>query len=160
MVSLVGWPKLVKSRLWRVFSWMYGVTVYEIVDTAATVSNPDFYTEIGSEQVPKSTIAALGKMPGSEGNHGQTARHRQYCVNVARFYTGCTTHVQRPQILWGHRSWFRVWKSDPFGTHCTLATCAQLVPQKPPESALSLPFCLKLGRWTAEVVSLLLVLSI
>ena len=24
--------------------------------------------EIGSEQIPKSTIAALGKMPGSEGN--------------------------------------------------------------------------------------------
>ena len=39
--------------------------------------------EIGSEQIPKSTIAALGKMPGSEGNHGQTAKHRQYCVNVA-----------------------------------------------------------------------------
>ena len=40
--------------------------------------------EIGSEQIPKSTIAAFGKMPGSEGNHGQTAKHRQYCVNVAR----------------------------------------------------------------------------
>ena len=40
--------------------------------------------EIGSEQTPKSTIAALGKMPRSEGKHGQTARHRQYCVNVAR----------------------------------------------------------------------------
>ena len=40
--------------------------------------------EIGSEQIPKSTIAALGKMPGSEGNHGQTAKHMQYCVNVAR----------------------------------------------------------------------------
>ena len=40
--------------------------------------------EIGSEQIPKSTIAALGKMPGSEGNYGQTAKHRQYCVNVAR----------------------------------------------------------------------------
>ena len=26
--------------------------------------------EIGSEQIPKSTIAVLGKMPGSEGNHG------------------------------------------------------------------------------------------
>ena len=37
--------------------------------------------EIGSEQIPKSTIAVLGKMPGSEGN--QTAKHRQYCVNVA-----------------------------------------------------------------------------
>ena len=24
--------------------WMYGVTVYEIVVTAATVPNPDFYT--------------------------------------------------------------------------------------------------------------------
>ena len=31
--------------------------------------------EIGSEQIPKSTIAALGKMPRSEGNHGQTAKH-------------------------------------------------------------------------------------
>ena len=40
--------------------------------------------EIRSEQIPKSTIAALGKMPGSEGNHGQTAKHRQCCVNVAR----------------------------------------------------------------------------
>ena len=40
--------------------------------------------EIGSEQIPKSTIAVLGKMPGSEGNHGQTAKHRQYCVNVGR----------------------------------------------------------------------------
>ena len=30
------------------------------------------------------TIAVLGKVPGSEGNHGQTAKHRQYCVNVAR----------------------------------------------------------------------------
>ena len=40
--------------------------------------------EIGSEQIPKSTISVLGKMPVSEGNHGQTARHRQYCVNVAR----------------------------------------------------------------------------
>ena len=40
--------------------------------------------EIGSEQIPKSTIAALGKMPGSEGNHGQTAKHRQYCMNVGR----------------------------------------------------------------------------
>ena len=39
--------------------------------------------EIGSEQISMSTIAALGKMPGSEGNHGQTAKHRQYCVNVA-----------------------------------------------------------------------------
>ena len=38
--------------------------------------------EIGLEQIPKSTIAALGKMPGS-GNHGQTAKHRQYSVNVA-----------------------------------------------------------------------------
>ena len=34
--------------------------------------------EIGSEQIPKSTIAALGKMPGSGGNHDQTAKHRQY----------------------------------------------------------------------------------
>ena len=33
--------------------------------------------EIGSEQIPKSTIAAL--MPGSESNYGQTAKHRQYC---------------------------------------------------------------------------------
>ena len=40
--------------------------------------------EIGSEQIPKSTIVAVGKVPGSEGNHGQTAKHRQYCVNVAR----------------------------------------------------------------------------
>ena len=40
--------------------------------------------EIGSEQISKSTIAALGKMPGSEGNQGQTAKHRQYSVNVAR----------------------------------------------------------------------------
>ena len=39
--------------------------------------------EIGSEQILKSTIVALGKMPGSKGNHGQTAKHRQYCVNVA-----------------------------------------------------------------------------
>ena len=40
--------------------------------------------EIGSEQIPKSTIAALGKMAGSEGNHCQTARHRQClcCVFV------------------------------------------------------------------------------
>ena len=38
--------------------------------------------EIRSEQIPKSTIAAL--MPGSESNYGQTAKHRQYCVNVAR----------------------------------------------------------------------------
>ena len=45
--------------------------------------------EIGSEQ--KSTIAALGKMPGSEGNHGQTAKHRQYCV-----YEPCLcTHCER-----------------------------------------------------------------
>ena len=40
--------------------------------TEGTVSK-----EIGSEQTPKSTIAALGKMPGSEGNHGQTAKHRR-----------------------------------------------------------------------------------
>ena len=40
--------------------------------------------EIGSVQLPKSMIAALGKMPGSEGNHDQTAKHRQYCANVAR----------------------------------------------------------------------------
>ena len=40
--------------------------------------------EIGSEQIPKSTIVALGKVPGSEGDHGQTAKHRQYCVSVAR----------------------------------------------------------------------------
>ena len=41
--------------------------------------------EIGSEQIPKSTIAALGKMPGSEGNHGQTAKHRQYCAFVTLY---------------------------------------------------------------------------
>ena len=29
-----------------------------------------FSKEIGSEQIPKSTIAALGVIPGSEGNHG------------------------------------------------------------------------------------------
>ena len=40
--------------------------------------------EMGSEQLPKSTIAALGKMPGSQGNHDQTAKPRQYFVNVAR----------------------------------------------------------------------------
>ena len=28
--------------------------------------------EIGSERIPKSTIAALGKMPKSEGKHDQT----------------------------------------------------------------------------------------
>ena len=55
---------------------------------AETIYNTVSYVvskEIGSEQIPKSTLAALGKMPGSEGNHdGQTAKHRQYCVNVAR----------------------------------------------------------------------------
>ena len=35
-------------------------------------------------EIPKSTIAALRKMPGSEGKHGQTAKHRQFCVNGAR----------------------------------------------------------------------------
>ena len=49
--------------------------------------------EIGSEQIPKSTIAALGKMPGSEGNHGQTAKHRQYCVNVARLGMSGVVHL-------------------------------------------------------------------
>ena len=39
--------------------------------------------EIGSGQIPKSMIAVLGKMPGSDGNHGQTAEHRQYFVSVA-----------------------------------------------------------------------------
>ena len=34
-------------------------------------TNLDVSKEIGSEQIPKSTIAALGKMPGSEGNHGR-----------------------------------------------------------------------------------------
>ena len=65
----------------------------------ATISNYSIVSkEIGSEQIPKSTIAALGKMPGSEGNHGQTAKHRQYCVNVARlgFNSLCgggTSHI-------------------------------------------------------------------
>ena len=40
--------------------------------------------EIGSEQIPKSMIAALGTMPGSEGNYGQATKHMQYCVSVAR----------------------------------------------------------------------------
>ena len=31
-----------------------------------------------------SSTADDGNVPGSEGNHGQTAKHRQYCVNVAR----------------------------------------------------------------------------
>ena len=39
--------------------------------------------EIGSEQIPKSMTVALGKTPGSDGNHGQTAEHRQYFVSVA-----------------------------------------------------------------------------
>ena len=41
-----------------------------------SVTKVDVTKEIGSEQIPKSTIdiAALGKMPGSEGNHGQTAK--------------------------------------------------------------------------------------
>ena len=30
-----------------------------------------------SEQIPKTTVAVLGKLPGSEGNHGQTSEHRQ-----------------------------------------------------------------------------------
>ena len=35
------------------------------------------FDKIGSEQLPKSTIAAFGKMPVSEGKHGQTAQHTQ-----------------------------------------------------------------------------------
>ena len=42
-----------------------------------------FRKNFGSEQVSKSVNVALGKMPGSEGNHGQTAEHRQYFVSVA-----------------------------------------------------------------------------
>ena len=38
-----------------------------VLPVGSTVSK-----EIGSEQIPKSTIAALGKLPGSEGNHGST----------------------------------------------------------------------------------------
>ena len=49
--------------------------------------------EIGSEQTSKSTIAALGKMPGSEGNHGQTAKHRQYCVNAIQLLVDTPTRV-------------------------------------------------------------------
>ena len=44
---------------------------------------------IGLEQIPKSMIAALGKMPGSEGNQGQTAKHTKYCVHVARSAPSC-----------------------------------------------------------------------
>ena len=33
--------------------------------------------DFGLEQITKSTIVALGTMPGSEGNHGQTAEHMQ-----------------------------------------------------------------------------------
>ena len=36
--------------------------------------------ETGSEQIPKSMTVALGKTPGADGNHGQTAEHRQYSV--------------------------------------------------------------------------------
>ena len=63
---------------------MYGVTIYEIVVIAATVSNPDFYT-------------------------------------------GCTPHVQRPQIPWGHRDLEirPLWHTLHFGyvsTACTTKT--------------------------------------
>ena len=33
---------------------------------------------------PQEYDCSAYQTPGSEGNHGQTAKHRQYCVNVAR----------------------------------------------------------------------------
>ena len=44
-----------------------------------------FLKDIGSQQIPKSTIVALaiGTMPGSEGDHAQTAELRQYFVGLA-----------------------------------------------------------------------------
>ena len=38
-----------------------------MASVAREASLTTFSKEIGSEQIPKSTIAALGKMPGSEG---------------------------------------------------------------------------------------------
>ena len=41
--------------------------------------------EIGSEQIPKTTIAALGKMPGSEGNHGSSLLQLRFYVTNDSF---------------------------------------------------------------------------
>ena len=30
----------------------------------------------------ENAFAALGKLPGSEGNHSQTAKHKQYSITV------------------------------------------------------------------------------
>ena len=59
---------------------------------------------IGSGQIPKIMIVALGKMPGSDGNHGQTAEHRQYFVRVAGWEApSCDTIRHRCSVMHGSR---------------------------------------------------------
>ena len=67
----------------RVFEFVYTEECKEIATLQSTRHN-GLSKEIGSEQIPKSTIAVLGKVLRSEGNHGQTAKYRQYCMTVAR----------------------------------------------------------------------------
>ena len=50
------------------------------------------------------------------------------------FVTAAT--VSNPDVYTGCAA-----PADTLGTHYTLSTCPQLVPQKRPESALPLPFC-------------------
>ena len=50
--------------------WFYVLVLKEVGITANT---QEYY----------SMIVVLAKMPGSEGNHGQPAEHRQYFVSVA-----------------------------------------------------------------------------
>ena len=60
------------QQLIKLYIWTYTAVVSKIS-----------FDEIGSDQVPTNRIVALGKLPGSEGDYGQTAEHRQYFVSVA-----------------------------------------------------------------------------
>ena len=60
---------------------------------------------------PKNIFAALGKLPGSEGNHSQTAEHRQQSISIVgcpavRHECSCSEmHGGRALKLTGAGSW-------------------------------------------------------
>ena len=56
--------------------------VYIVADGISTQNMRRCFESVSSEQISKSTIPAIRKMPGSEGSHGQTSEHRQLCRSV------------------------------------------------------------------------------